>query len=102
MSKKIDSKTLQTVIEIQRAAIMEGMNSSEAKLLFASVTDLYEEINDFEEEAPVAAINALTPHLKSIKDALELMMQNPMSYVTASNPKKVQQKVTLKAVKSED
>ena len=100
MTKKLDSKSLNTTIALQKAALFEGMNSSEAKALFASVTDLYEEISEFEEEAPVAAINALTPHLKDIKDVLEQIMQNPMSYVTPTKTAKPQQKVTLKPVKS--
>jgi len=99
MTKKLDLKSLNTTIALQKAALFEGMNSSEAKALFASVTDLYEEISEFEEEAPVAAINALTPHLKDIKDILEQIMQNPMSYVTPVKTTKLQQKVTLKPVK---
>jgi len=95
--KKINSSDLKTTIAIQKAAIFEGINSSEAKSLFASVTDLYEEISEFEEEAPGAAINALTPHLKNVKDVLETIMQNPMSYVSTEKAKA--QQVTLKPVK---
>lgn len=95
--KKINSSELKTTIAIQKAAIFEGINSSEAKSLFASVTDLYEEISEFEEEAPSAAINALTPHLKNVKDVLETIMQNPMSYVSTEKSKA--QTVTLKPVK---
>lgn len=100
MTKKLDSKSLKTTIALQKAALFENMNSAEAKSLFTSVTDLYDEISEFEEEAPPAAINALTPHLKNIKDTLEQIMQNPMSYVTAPKSAKPQQKVTLKPVKS--
>jgi len=97
MPKKVNSDVLETKIALQKLIVAEGMNSSEAKALFASVTDLYEEIQDFEQEAPGAAINALTPHLKNVKDVLEMIMQNPMSYV--STPQKTAQKVTLKPVK---
>lgn len=100
MPKKLDSKSLRTTIALQKAALFEGMNSAEAKALFTSVTDLYDEISEFEEEAPVAAINALTPQLKNVKDTLEKMMQNPMSYVTVKKAVKPQQRVTLKPVKS--
>lgn len=100
MSKKLDSKSLRTTIALQKAALFEGMNSAEAKSLFTSVTDLYDEISEFEEEAPAAAINALTPHLKNIKDTLEKIMQNPMSYVSTPKSVKPQQKVSLKPVKS--
>lgn len=100
MTKKLDSKSLKTTIALQKAAIFENMNSAEAKALFTSVTDLYDEISEFEEEAPAAAINALTPQLKNVKDILEKIMQNPMSYVTVPKAVKPQQKVTLKPVKS--
>jgi hypothetical protein len=99
MSKKLNSKTLQDEITIQRTNIVENMNSAEAKALFSSVADLYEEISEFENEVPPAAVNALTPHLKKVKDVLELMMQNPMSYVTDLKKQKISQKVTLKPVK---
>ena len=45
MKNKLDSKMLKTTIEVQRASLLEGMNSSEASELFVSVADLYEEIN---------------------------------------------------------
>ena len=95
--KNINTSDLNTTIALQKAVVFEGINSSEAKALFASVTDLYEEISEFEEEAPGAAINALTPHLKNVKDILETIMQNPMSYVAAAKPKA--QQVSLKPVK---
>ena len=86
---------------VQRASLMEGLNSSEAKALFASVTDLYDELVDFEQDAPSAAINALTPHLNKVKETLEQIMQNPMSYVAPTkNPAKEKQVVTLKPVKN--
>lgn len=82
MKNKLDSKMLKTTIEVQRASLLEGMNSSEASELFVSVADLYEEINEFEESAPPEAINSLTPHLSKVKETLEMIMQNPMNYVS--------------------
>lgn len=82
---KIDLKTLQNSINENAKLIYEGLNSEEARELFKSVTDLYDEISDFEKEAPAAAINALSPHLKHVYDMLEKMMQDPMSYVSKAS-----------------
>lgn len=102
MTKKLDSNSLKATIALQKAALFEGMNSSEAKSLFTSVTDLYDELNEFEEEAPAAAINALTPHLKNIKDVLEQMMQNPMSYVSKPVEQQVKKVIKLAPVVDDD
>jgi hypothetical protein len=81
--------------------IYEGLNSQEARDLFKCVTDLYEEVNEFESSAPSAAIDALSPHLTRVKDMLETMMQNPMNYVSDAKQEdeSVPQKVILKPSK---
>jgi len=97
----ITSNKLRKSINKELHTIYEGLNSSEARDLYKSITDLYEEISEFEKSAPPAAINALTPHLKSVTDALETMMQNPMSYVSKPlSGEEKSQRVELKPVKS--
>jgi hypothetical protein len=102
MPNMINTKKLKNVITLQKEMLKEGLNSSEAKELVAAVADLYEEISEFEESAPSAAVNALTPHIKNVKDALEQMLQNPMSYVEKTEEERALRKVVLKPVESED
>jgi len=102
MPNVINTKKLKNVITLQKEMLKEGLNASEAKTLVASVVDLYEELVEFEGSAPSAAINALTPHMKNIKDVLEQMMQNPMSYVEKTEEERAVKRVVLKPVDSED
>ena len=102
MQKKLNSTELHAKILLQKEALMEGIDSSGVKSLISSAADLYEEISDFEQNATADAINALTPHLKSVKDMLEKMIENPTSYVTQPVAVQEKQKVTLKPVKKDD
>jgi len=102
MPNMISTKKLKNVITLQKEMLKEGLNSSEAKALVAAVADLYEEISEFEESAPTAAINALTPHMKNVKDALAQMLENPLSYVEKTEEERAQKRVVLKPVDSED
>jgi hypothetical protein len=101
MKMKIDLKKLQNSINNDAKLIYEGLNSEEARELFKSVTDLYDEINDFENNAPPAAINALAPHLKHVHEMLEKMMQDPMSYVSETTHDSAEsvKRIELKPVK---
>jgi len=96
-----NKKKLQTSLNEDAKLIYEGLNSQEARDLFKCVTDLYEEVNDFESCAPPAAIDALSPHLTHVRDMLEMMMQNPMNYVSSqkSEERPVAQKVVMKPSK---
>lgn len=102
MKNRLDSKTLKTTIELQRASLLEGMNSTDASKLFVSVADLYEEISEFEEEASIDAVNALTPHLAKVKETLELIMQNPMNYVAKPVGQRTKKVVKLAPVSDDD
>jgi hypothetical protein len=102
MPKKLNSVELHAKILLQKEALMEGVDSSGVKSLISSAADLYEEITDFEQNATVDAINALTPHLKSVKDMLENMIQNPTSYVPQPKAVVEKQRVTFKPSKDVD
>lgn len=97
----IDKTKLQNLIDNDSKVIYEGLNSQEARDLFKCVTDLYEEVNKFESDAPLAAIDALSPHLNHVREMLEMMMQNPMNYVSSSQQDQVTQpqKVVMKPSK---
>jgi len=96
-----NKKKLQNSLNEDARLIYEGLNSQEARDLFKCVTDLYEEVNEFESAAPSAAIDALSPHLNRVRDMLETMMQNPMNYVSNSHEKSSiePQKVVMKPEK---
>jgi len=94
MSKKINTQDLSQLIEMQKRIMMESVNAAGVKDLISAVTDLYDEIGEFESSAPRAAINALTPHLRQVKETLEQMIENPMSYIEA--PQKEKTRVVLK------
>jgi len=79
---KINLKTLQESINHDATVIYEALNTDEAKKLYNLVIDLYEEVNAFQKEAPVAALNALSPQLQQIHDMLENMLKEPMNYVS--------------------
>lgn len=79
---KINLKTLQESINHDATVIYEALNTDEAKKLYSLVIDLYEEVNAFQKEAPVAALNALSPQLQQIHDMLENMLKEPMNYVS--------------------
>ena len=80
---KINLKTLQESINHDATVIYEALNTDEAKKLYSLVIDLYEEVNAFQKEAPVAALNALSPQLQQIHDMLENMLKEPMNYVSS-------------------
>jgi len=92
---------LQKSLNEDAKLIYEGLNSQEARDLFKCVTDLYEEVNEFESCAPPAAIDALSPHLTQVKNMLETMMQNPMNYVSnmKQEDRPMPQKVVMKPSK---
>lgn len=96
-----NKKKLQKSLNEDARLVYEGLNSQEARDLFKCVTDLYEEVNEFENAAPAAAIDALSPHLNSVRDMLETMMQNPMNYVSNSHEEGAvePQKVVMKPEK---
>lgn len=102
MPKKLNSVELHAKILLQKEALMEGVDSSGVKSLISSAADLYEEIIDFEQNATADAINALTPHLKNVKDTLEKMIENPTSYVPQSAAMVEKQRVTFKPTKDVD
>ncbi|NBP00711.1 MAG: hypothetical protein EBU90_11385 [Proteobacteria bacterium] len=97
----LSKKKLQLSLNEDAKTIYEGLNSQEARDLFKCVTDLYEEVNEFENCAPPAAIDALSPHLNHVREMLEMMMQNPMNYVSnLQKEKEESQKVVLKPTKA--
>jgi hypothetical protein len=101
MSKKINSFDLTGLIEVQKNVLIESVNAAGVKDLISAVTDLYDEISEFEASAPHAAINALTPHLKQVKDTLEQMIEAPMSYVDRSEHEE-KKKIVLSPVETDD
>jgi len=79
---KINLKKIQESINHDAKVIYEGLNTTEAKKLYNTVIGLYEEISSFEKEAPSAAINALSPHLRHVQEMLEKMLTEPMNYIS--------------------
>jgi len=79
---RVNLRKLQKTINKDASLIYESLNTAEAKKLYGLVVDLYEEINSFEKDAPPAAINALSPHLKQVHSMLENMLKEPMNYVS--------------------
>lgn len=93
---------LQENIKNDLNLIYESLDNDAAKKLFVAVVDLQDEIKDFEKDATPAAINALTPHLEGIKNALGTIMKDVTSYVpNASEPegKPTKQVKVFKAAK---
>ena len=79
---KVRSTDIQQAINKDAKIIFESLNTDEAKTLFNLATSLYKEIEKFEKDAPAAAINALSPHLKHVHEMVTQILKNPMTYVS--------------------
>lgn len=94
---KINAVQLRQIIqeEIRRQVVGEAVDHKSISSIVAVASKLMAAVDGFKEKAPPAAINAVTPHLAELEKVLENMVSSPGSYVP--QPKKVQQKVSLKA-----
>jgi hypothetical protein len=98
---QINLQKLRRIIkdEIKKSSVTEAVDHKGISSIVGVASKLMAAVETFKEKAPPAAINALTPHLGELEKMLEHMVSNPGSFVPT--PKKVPQKVTLKATKSE-
>lgn len=93
-SNKINLKELRKIIESEIKTMSEQVDHAKIKDVVSSASDLLEAISEFRESASGASLNAVTPHLDKLQQALEDMVSTPGSYV--EKPKPTQKKVSLR------
>ncbi len=82
-----------------RRLVHEAVDHNSIRDIVTTASKLLAAIETFQEKAPPAAINAVTPHLTEMAKVLENMVEAPGSYV--AKVKAEPKRVTLKAVKKE-
>lgn len=97
---QINMQKLRQIIkdEIGQKTVKEAVDHKSINSIVTVASKLLAAVEGFKEKAPPSAINAVTPHLGELEKMLEHMVSNPGSFVP--QPKKVPQKVSLKASKS--
>jgi hypothetical protein len=98
VTHSISIDDVRNIVQSELKSIKETVDHNAVKDIVTAASKLLSAVEGFSASATPAAVNAVTPHLSSLQQILEDMVNSPSSYV--QKQKKEPKVVSLKPIKS--